>query len=96
VDPLPDPLLLRKYGSAENRTRTYGSVARNSDHYTREAVHPPIKVAKILIVRKWWGPQTGIFDEMLSWEFFVKIIFSRLKNRLLHITILTSQHLVVS
>jgi hypothetical protein len=26
VDPVPDPLLLRKYGSAGNRTRTSGSV----------------------------------------------------------------------
>jgi hypothetical protein len=32
VDPVPDPLLLRKSGSARNRTRTSGSVARNSDH----------------------------------------------------------------
>jgi hypothetical protein len=32
VDPIPDQLLLRKYGSAGNRTRTSGSVARNSDH----------------------------------------------------------------
>jgi hypothetical protein len=32
VDPVPDPLLLRKSGSAENRTQTSGSVARNSDH----------------------------------------------------------------
>jgi hypothetical protein len=31
VDPVPDPLLLRKSGSAGNRTRTSGSVARNSD-----------------------------------------------------------------
>jgi hypothetical protein len=28
VDPVPDPLLLRKSGSAGNRTRTSGSVAR--------------------------------------------------------------------
>jgi hypothetical protein len=27
VDPVPDPLLLRKSGSAGNRTRTSGSVA---------------------------------------------------------------------
>jgi hypothetical protein len=40
VDPVPDPLLLRKFGSAENRTRTSGSVARNPDHYTTEAVQP--------------------------------------------------------
>jgi hypothetical protein len=32
VDPVPDPLLLRKSGSAANRTRTSGFVARNSDH----------------------------------------------------------------
>jgi hypothetical protein len=38
VDPVPDPLLLRKSGSAGNRTRTSGSVAKNSDHYTTEAV----------------------------------------------------------
>jgi hypothetical protein len=39
VDPVPDPLLLRKFSSAGNRTRTYGSVVRNSDHYTTEAVY---------------------------------------------------------
>jgi hypothetical protein len=38
MDPVPDPLLLRKSGSARNRTRTSGYVARNSDHNTREAV----------------------------------------------------------
>jgi hypothetical protein len=32
VDPFPDPLLLRKSGSAGNWTRTSGSVARNYDH----------------------------------------------------------------
>jgi hypothetical protein len=32
VDPVPDTLLLRKSGSAGKRTRTSGSVARNSDH----------------------------------------------------------------
>jgi hypothetical protein len=38
VDPVPDPLLLIKSGSAGNRTRTSGSVARNSDRYITEAV----------------------------------------------------------
>jgi hypothetical protein len=39
VDPVPDPLLLRKSGSAGNtRTRTSASVTRNSDHSTTEAV----------------------------------------------------------
>jgi hypothetical protein len=32
VHPVPDPLLLKKSGSAGNRTWTSGSVARNSDH----------------------------------------------------------------
>jgi hypothetical protein len=32
VDTVTDPLLLRKSGSAGNRTRTSGSAARNSDH----------------------------------------------------------------
>jgi hypothetical protein len=38
VGPVPDPLLLRKSGSAGNRTRTTGSVARNSDHRGGPAV----------------------------------------------------------
>jgi hypothetical protein len=38
VDPIPDPLLLRKADSAGDRTRTSGSVGRNSDHLTTEAV----------------------------------------------------------
>jgi hypothetical protein len=32
LDPVPDPLLLRKSGSAGNQIRTSGSVAGNSDH----------------------------------------------------------------
>jgi hypothetical protein len=32
VNPVPDPLLLRKSGGAGKRTRTSESVARNSDH----------------------------------------------------------------
>jgi hypothetical protein len=39
VDPVPDPLLLRKSGSTGNRTRTSGSVARNSGHQATEAVN---------------------------------------------------------
>jgi hypothetical protein len=38
VDPVPDPLLLRKSGSAGNRTRASGSVAKIFDHYTRVAL----------------------------------------------------------
>jgi hypothetical protein len=39
VDSVPGPILIRKSGSAGNRSRTLGSVARNSDHYTAEAVY---------------------------------------------------------
>jgi hypothetical protein len=38
MDPVPDQLLFRKAGSAGNRTWTSESIARNSDHYTTEAV----------------------------------------------------------
>jgi hypothetical protein len=39
VDPVPDALFLRISGSAENRTRTSGSVAGNCDHWATEAVN---------------------------------------------------------
>jgi hypothetical protein len=39
VDPVPDPLLLKISGSAGNRVRTFGSVARNSDHKSAEVVY---------------------------------------------------------
>jgi hypothetical protein len=53
VDPVPDPLLLRNSGSAGNRTRTSGSVARNSDHQTAEAVlgYMPTKVILIILIK---------------------------------------------
>jgi hypothetical protein len=38
VDPVPDPLLLRTSGSAGIEPGTSGSVAKNSDHQTTEAV----------------------------------------------------------
>jgi hypothetical protein len=38
VDPIPDPLLLKKCSSAGNRTLISGSVARNSDHWTTQVV----------------------------------------------------------
>jgi hypothetical protein len=38
MDPVPDPLFLRKSGRAGNRTRISGYVARNSDHSTTDAV----------------------------------------------------------
>jgi hypothetical protein len=46
VDPVPEPLLLRKSGSAGTRTRTSGSVASNSNYWTTEAVHFDIRPCK--------------------------------------------------
>jgi hypothetical protein len=37
VDSIPDPLLLRKFGTARNRIPTSGSVIRKSDHWTTGA-----------------------------------------------------------
>jgi hypothetical protein len=52
VDPVPDPLLLRKSGSAGNRIQTSGSVARNSDHYTTETVCYSLVIVLIKPQRK--------------------------------------------
>jgi hypothetical protein len=38
VDPVPNPLLLRKSASTGYRTRIFGSVARNTDHWTTEMI----------------------------------------------------------
>jgi hypothetical protein len=38
VDLVPGPLLLRKSGSAGNRTQTSGSVVRNSDHWATDYI----------------------------------------------------------
>jgi hypothetical protein len=38
VDPIRDPLILRKSGSAGIELGTSGSVSRNSDKYTTEVV----------------------------------------------------------
>jgi hypothetical protein len=48
MDAVPDPLLLRKSGSAGNRARASGSVARNSDHLTTETVSATIMVRNIM------------------------------------------------
>jgi hypothetical protein len=54
VDTVPDPLL-RKSGSAGNRTRASGSVARNSDHSAAEAVK--VKKCRAIPVIGLGGPQ---------------------------------------
>jgi hypothetical protein len=54
VDPVPDLQLLRKSGSAGNRARTCASVARNSDHYTTEAVNVAGRIRKIERKKNQW------------------------------------------
>jgi hypothetical protein len=58
VDPVPDPLLPRKSGSAGNRIRVSGPVARNSDDYTievevevilRPTVSRPVRLGVLLL-----------------------------------------------
>jgi hypothetical protein len=56
VGSVPDPLLLRKSGSAGNRTRTSGSVARNTDHYTTEAARTAINLYKTE-----WAQETSTY-----------------------------------
>jgi hypothetical protein len=51
VDPVPDPLILRKSGSTGNRTRTSGLAARNSwppDHRggRKETTHKNLQMLK--------------------------------------------------
>jgi hypothetical protein len=50
VDSVPDPLFLRKSGSAGNRTWTSGSVAKNSDYQTTEAVAYDIRLQLYLMI----------------------------------------------
>jgi hypothetical protein len=50
VDPVPDPLLLKKSGSACNRTRTSECVVKNSDQWITEAVNEYQKQKKIMFL----------------------------------------------
>jgi hypothetical protein len=60
VDPVSAPLLHRKSGSAGNRTRAFGSVARNPDHWTTKAVVPnanaytEISLSRSFIFPRFW------------------------------------------
>jgi hypothetical protein len=77
VDPVPDPLLLRKSGSAGNRTRISVSVARNSDHYTTEAV---------IVVRKFISFDFFSFSNILVPIIVVIVVIAeihRLFNKML-------------
>jgi hypothetical protein len=68
VDPIPDPLLLRKSGRTGNRTRSSRSVARNSDHYTAEAVinilPSTLKCSCDILIQGKWVP---IYASLLRW-----------------------------
>jgi hypothetical protein len=63
VDPVPDPLLLRKSGSAGIRTRISGPVARNSNHQPTEAVR---KNTSVLKKSTKWKKKLGNMTEMMQ------------------------------
>jgi hypothetical protein len=44
MDPVHDPLLLRKFGKAGNQLGTFGSVARNSGNWATESITPSILI----------------------------------------------------
>jgi hypothetical protein len=49
MDLVPDTLLLRKSGSSGNLNRISGSVARNSDHQTTEAVSAEVRAFNLIV-----------------------------------------------
>jgi hypothetical protein len=49
VDPIPDPLLLRKSGIEPGPS---GSVARNSDHYTAQAIDATFNTCTFLFQKE--------------------------------------------
>jgi hypothetical protein len=54
MNPDPDPLLLRKSGSTGIESRTSGSAARKSDHYTTEAVIKLLIFSGIKTIPEWY------------------------------------------
>jgi hypothetical protein len=64
VDPDPDPLLLRKSGSAGDRTRNSGSVARDSDHLTTGPQRRQWKTVDVNWVEMMLNPTSGGLCEL--------------------------------
>jgi hypothetical protein len=87
VDPVPDPLLLRKSGSAGNRTQTSASVAKNSDHQITEAVHQCIMKNLIILQMKlkqftfWNDKKRKQFDDILRSDKYKDFHFDLLMQR---------------
>jgi hypothetical protein len=71
VDPVPDPVLLRKSCGAENRNLTSGSVARNSEHQTTEAVHSNIWKNKNMFNNREAVCQQTTFCDMSNYKYHV-------------------------
>jgi hypothetical protein len=57
VDPVPDPLFLRKSGSAWNRTRTSGSVPRNRHASNSEDVRSSRLALCVCVCVRGWAPR---------------------------------------
>jgi hypothetical protein len=73
VDPVPDPLLLRKSDSSGNRTWTSGYVIRNSDHWTTE-------VATYYVQKKPVVSLVGTVVNRVDSDFVSKNVFSDTLN----------------
>jgi hypothetical protein len=65
VDHVPHSLLIRKSGGAQNRSRISGSVARNSDHQTTEAIKHQPSILEVKV--KVW--QCIIPEGRILWTF---------------------------
>jgi hypothetical protein len=68
VDSVPDPQLIRKSGSAGNRSRTSGSVARNYDYYKTEEV---VDMLPPTFVKHLEAPVETIFEYLFQCCAFV-------------------------
>jgi hypothetical protein len=78
VDPVPDLLLLRRSSSAWNRTRTTGSVAWNSNHWTTEAVHKSTQNHRHKI--RLWIRSTTCWTLILARTLQFSLLLSRNSN----------------
>jgi hypothetical protein len=75
VDPVPDPLLLRKSDSAGNRTRTSGSVEMNSDRWTTESMDRKTR-GSVLNGSKHLPTVNNLSKIISPWRKFLRNIFT--------------------
>jgi hypothetical protein len=77
VDHVPDPLLLKNSGSAGYRTRTFESVARNSDHGpVRVRVRVTLRLTVSQSVSLGVEPNVGLLTRDIFFFFFKVTVLS--------------------